>query len=549
MSADALEAGSADHGARVRELLAAIGALDAQLDAAQRRQATVEAERRRLAERRAAIAAILAAAGPLLRETQEALQALSPEHIDEVRALHCPPAILQRAVTVLYGVLECRTLEPQPEERAALTWAAVKPVLCPNLLHQLEGYDPHLLSGCGATMDWLGTEFLGVAVDPVLGLADLSDLSDLLHASGAVRHHIAQRLARRAKSKSPPPAPTLPSLDTGVTTPSPDPKTPTSPKAKGKAKPKGGRSRLPDVPARGGNGTASSRSRSHQQPLIRAASVPRAARARLRSASGGAMHRKSPSLPLTLPVLQPPPPPPAVDPRVAVLADCLSEPPSGVAGVEAEEEADLLAELLPQRRTPTPPTPCRLIRQPSGGHPRLPCIPVASSNLLDDLLGELPPDEDEEPAPITPNHRSPSGLSPGLPGQDPPPAPACPPKPEGPQGAPDSCGEALTVGTVTYANKTCGVLFRWCLSQLQYAGLLRRHGSTLEEGRELDRCLIDAGAAAGECAIAVERLAALRAALLGRLQRLLDAQYLATAALTVRQKIEADAQDEWEGLA
>lgn len=36
-------------------------------------------------------------------------------------------------------------------------------------------------------------------------------------------------------------------------------------------------------------------------------------------------------------------------------ADCLSEPPSGVAGVEAEEEADLLAELLPQRRTPTPP--------------------------------------------------------------------------------------------------------------------------------------------------------------------------------------------------
>lgn len=40
---------------------------------------------------------------------------------------------------MLYGVLECRTLEPQPEERAALTWAAVKPVLCPNLLHQLEG--------------------------------------------------------------------------------------------------------------------------------------------------------------------------------------------------------------------------------------------------------------------------------------------------------------------------------------------------------------------------------------------------------------------------
>lgn len=37
-----------------------------------------------------------AAAGPLLRETQEALQALSPEHIDEVRAL--PPGLLRATV-------------------------------------------------------------------------------------------------------------------------------------------------------------------------------------------------------------------------------------------------------------------------------------------------------------------------------------------------------------------------------------------------------------------------------------------------------------------
>ena len=145
-------------------LLARVSELEAQGHAAQQLLQQDLAELEAVRGRKGQVAGILETVEPLMRDAQRAIHAITTQHLDEVRALHMPPGILQRAMAVVHLVVECDRF-PRGSDLAAVDWSAARRMLTPEFVQRVGKYDVQALTRCTHIMDWIAEHHLGLQRD------------------------------------------------------------------------------------------------------------------------------------------------------------------------------------------------------------------------------------------------------------------------------------------------------------------------------------------------------------------------------------------------